>query len=353
MATPEFIQKAYIAFFNRPADKVGYDFWLSTTNPDQDLLDLFSLSTEYLSDFADKNNREIIQIIYQNLFGREPEEEGWDYWEEMMDAGWVTVGTAAYEILGGAQNTDATIIANKAKAAQDFTSALDTMEKADAYAKAGDNGVGHLAKEWLNGIGVDNLGDALSELDGFLSELIAANPPIPSEHSKYDVDIAPTGEKTITLSTNENDSSTISWRKVLDQGKLIVENFYTTGHDTLDFTTYGAKWLGAANLYNGFAVKNIDDTPPALLYAWKATSDFPFDILNAGDKYITLTRPADTPSPPTVYMIELWTVEGSRADAYRHPDLLPTGEALDTAQLIGYVDLGYEIGLDVVPCIIF
>ncbi|MCL2021681.1 MAG: DUF4214 domain-containing protein, partial [Betaproteobacteria bacterium] len=65
MASSEFIQRAYIAFFNRPADAEGFYYWLGYSGHDQDLLDLFAQSDEYRSDFANKSNREIIAIVYQ------------------------------------------------------------------------------------------------------------------------------------------------------------------------------------------------------------------------------------------------------------------------------------------------
>ncbi|MDR0776574.1 MAG: DUF4214 domain-containing protein [Azonexus sp.] len=177
MASFDFIQRAYIAFFNRPADRAGYDYWWSYSGSDQDLLDQFSQSAEYLSDFAGKSHRQTIGIIYQNLFGRPPEKTGWDYWTSQMDAGWVTVGNAAHEILGGAQGTDATTIKNKVAIAQSFTDALDTTPEIDAYAKAGANGAGHVTKDWLatvNSSGASHA-SALNQLDDVLDMLLDAN----------------------------------------------------------------------------------------------------------------------------------------------------------------------------------
>jgi|GEM_PF-2183063 len=175
--TDDYIQRAYIAFFNRPADAEGFNYWRNHTGTEQDLLDLFAQSDEYRSDFANKSNREIIAIVYQNLFGREPETEGWDYWEAQMNAGWVTISNAAYAILGGAQGTDLTTINNKTTAAQNFTASLDTPDEIDAYAKAGVNGVGNLAKDWLATVSYtsDSLDAALYNGNSVLNALIQAN----------------------------------------------------------------------------------------------------------------------------------------------------------------------------------
>ncbi|MCL2022360.1 MAG: DUF4214 domain-containing protein [Betaproteobacteria bacterium] len=174
----DFIQKAYIAFFNRPADAEGFNYWRNNYHgPEQELLDLFAQSDEYRSDFAGKSNREIIAIVYQNLFGRAPETDGWNYWETQMNAGWVTVANVAYEVLGGAQSTDLTTIINKTTVAQAFTNALYTQDEIDAYAKAGVNGVGDLAKNWLATVSYsDNtLNNAQSNLNSVLTTLVEAN----------------------------------------------------------------------------------------------------------------------------------------------------------------------------------
>jgi hypothetical protein len=349
----EFIQKAYIAFFNRPADKDGFDFWCITDDSDQALLDRFAQSAEYLSDFAGKNNREIIQTIYKNLFGRDPELEGWNYWEGQMNAGWVTVGNAAYEILRGAQGTDKTKIDNKVTAAQQFTGALDTDAEIDAYALAGENGVGHVAKDWLSGIAngpnlVVNLSVTLGNLNNILTILLNANSGItPPPAPVTDVHVIDSSKnESVTLSTEDHVSNVIKWDNTFGVSKLTVLGFDASS-TTLDFTAYGASWLGAATLNSaGFA---IDGFPPKSY--WNSDSSFPGASAVAGDTYITLTRAGATDA---TYKVELWQVGGKEADAYYGGSLpIPALEARDTAQLIGYVDLGCEIDLSVIACIDF
>jgi len=333
MASSTFIQKAYIAFFNRPADKSGYDFWLTYPGPDQHLLDEFAQSPEYLSDYAGKSNHEIISTIYQNLFGRAPEPEGLNYWAGQMTAGWVTVGNAAYEILGGAQGSDLTIINDKTGWAQGFTDDQTTPERIDAYAKAGGNGVGHVAKDWLATVGyhsVDSVG--LNVMSVYNTLLFANDTPYIPEYRTTVVG-PPSSDFTWELLASARVHDNIKWDGSFSGSKLTVVNFdafSATGKDSLDFTEYGAKWLGAATL-NASGNAN----------SWVATSIQ--SSLSANDKYITLTR-AD--SATTEYKIELWTKLGSDADAY-HAGPFATTEAMDTAQLIGYLDIGRGIDLSV------
>ena len=173
-AKSDYIQKAYIAFFNRPADVPGMEYWMSYPGDAQDILTEFSKSAEYLSDYAGLPNRLIISKVYKNLFGRAPETKGLNYWSQQMDAGWVSIANVAYEILGGAQNEDAIIIENKVKAANMFTGALNTWQKADAYNEAGPNGLADVAKTWLAGVNEDEASvDAASAgVNAVLKELV-------------------------------------------------------------------------------------------------------------------------------------------------------------------------------------
>jgi len=187
MASSQFIQRAYIAFFNRPADKDGYKHWLNYRGSDYDLLNEFAQSAEYLSDYDGKGNREVIETIYQNLFGREPEVDGWNYWEAQMNAGWVTVGNAAYAILSGAQGTDLDAINKKTAAAEAFTNALETAFEIAAYAKANANGVGNVAKDWLATVtySSESYTTAIDNLDNVVDTLLGAHlPPLPPPPSR-------------------------------------------------------------------------------------------------------------------------------------------------------------------------
>jgi hypothetical protein len=140
------------------------------------------------------------------------------------------------------------------------------------------------------------------------------------------------------------------------------------GDDWLDFTAYGARWLGVAQLgsdgfvseLNGWTVSNdthgaqtevVGSTGVALpQHVATGTANFYEDrLVHTGEKYITLTRAwkegpttgVPNPDQDTVYKIELWTLNGEKADAYTTSTFDST--ARDTAQLIGYVDLGRVI----------
>ena len=172
------IQKAYIAFFNRPADAPGMAFWMNhPPGGMQVLLAEFARSEEYLSDYRGLNHVDTLTKVYRHLFGRDPEPEGLNYWSAQMEAGWVTIANVAYEVLGGARNEDFDIIVNKVLAANAFTGALDTTEKIEAYNNAGPNGLGNEAKNWLAAVNeyTATVEAAVAKLGALLNTLVTGN----------------------------------------------------------------------------------------------------------------------------------------------------------------------------------
>lgn len=130
------IQGIYLAFFGRPADPLGLAYWEEQTNGGADLsvmLNALSGTEEYQSRFVGMSDAEVIESIYQALFGREPEAEGLAHFLEALANGTQTLGSIAVNILDGAQGTDLAIIENKIAAAEAFTASLDTPEEIAAY----------------------------------------------------------------------------------------------------------------------------------------------------------------------------------------------------------------------------
>lgn len=148
------IQNAYVAFFNRPADVAGLQYWSTYAGSTGDLLNTFAQSSEYKGLYANMNSTQIVNAVYQNLFGRAPEVSGLNYWVGQLDNGKLAIGNIADAINKGSQGADATIISNKVAAATSFTNGLDTTAKIVAY--AGVNSTGLTAvKNWLAAVTSD------------------------------------------------------------------------------------------------------------------------------------------------------------------------------------------------------
>lgn len=152
--TTQQIQNAYVAFFNRPADNEGLRYWGSYAGSSADLLNTFAQSAEYKSLYSGMNNTQLVNAVYQNLFGHAPDVKGLEYWVDNLSTGKLSIGNIADAINKGAQSTDATIIANKVAAATAFTAALDTTAEEVAYAGVNSTGLAAV-KAWLAAVSSD------------------------------------------------------------------------------------------------------------------------------------------------------------------------------------------------------
>ncbi|WP_136415215.1 pre-peptidase C-terminal domain-containing protein [Herbaspirillum sp. ST 5-3] len=152
------VQKFYVAYFGRPADAGGLNNMASMlnaanaptntldfvatydTNPTvRAIIDSFGNSDESAALYTG-NTREFVTAIYHNVVGREPDEEGLNWWADRIDSGVLPRSKAALNMMGGAEaNTepqgliDAALVANRIAAASYFTSSIDSEDDVNAY----------------------------------------------------------------------------------------------------------------------------------------------------------------------------------------------------------------------------
>ena len=129
------IQGVYLALFGRPADPTGLAYFNGVTNNGANLSAIGNLATqaEYTARFTGLNNLQIINSIYQSLFGRDADVTGLNFFANQLATGRQTINTIAINILDGATGTDKTIVDNKIAAANLYTAALDTGSEIVAY----------------------------------------------------------------------------------------------------------------------------------------------------------------------------------------------------------------------------
>ena len=133
------VQKLYVAYFGRPADPGGLNYWLNALshNPNA-LLEIsrqFGLSQEYRDEYAGMTNRQIVSRVYENLFARQADEGGLNYWTDLMDRGVITIDYIVTDVSkAAAGNSDGFILNGKASAAHTFTTRLDLPNEVAAYA---------------------------------------------------------------------------------------------------------------------------------------------------------------------------------------------------------------------------
>lgn len=129
------IQGVYLALFGRPADPAGLSFFNGVTANGANLAGIADLAKqpEYLTRFAGKTQTEIVQTIYQSLFGRDGDPAGVAFFVGELNSGRQTINSIAINILDGAQGTDLTLANKKLAASALFTAAIDTDAEKAAY----------------------------------------------------------------------------------------------------------------------------------------------------------------------------------------------------------------------------
>ena len=131
------VQKAYIAYYGRPADTTGLDYWtnqLATVNGSwTSLINAFGNSAEASTLLAGLTTEQKVNKLYTQMFGRDADVSGLTYYSTGIASGAFTLASVAVNILNGAAGTDATTVANKLTSAKLYTSGLDTTAEILAY----------------------------------------------------------------------------------------------------------------------------------------------------------------------------------------------------------------------------
>ncbi len=131
------IQQLYVAYFNRPADAGGLEYWdaiVTKLNGDvTSVSSAFAQSAEYRAAYAGMSNADVVNQVYLNLFGRAAEDEGKAYWSNLLDTQTISVDNVVTTVALGARNSDLVAYSSKVSAASAFTAALQAKPDPDAY----------------------------------------------------------------------------------------------------------------------------------------------------------------------------------------------------------------------------
>ena len=173
------IQKLYVAYFGRPADPAGLDYWTDTLGAKAvtlaDISHAFADSREYRDNYSHMDSRTVVTRMYDHLFEREAETGGVDYWAAMMDSGVIAIGDMINAISRAAVGADAVAFSGKVAAAAMFTLRLDMPNEIVAY--NGDAAL-ELAMEFLatvkDGKSAANAADPVV-VDAWIARIVAAD----------------------------------------------------------------------------------------------------------------------------------------------------------------------------------
>ena len=256
------VQQLYVAYFNRPADTAGLNYWTSVVTAaggsTTAVSAAFSQSAEYRAAYAGLSSTLIVDTVYQNLFGRHAEAGGLQYWALLLDQGAITVSNVVTAVAAGAQGTDATAYNNKTLAAVDFTRGLDTGDEIRGYDGTGPNGAAvlALAKAYITGVTDDaSLATARTGLDATITGIQTAHEvvaPITVALTTGIDTVAPstaqpmTGNDTINAYNTGATQSLSSFDKI-DGG---------AGSDTLNVVSVGNSFDDTTT--SGLVIKNVE-----------------------------------------------------------------------------------------------
>tara|TARA_B100000579_G_scaffold87158_1_gene68458 strand:+ start:129 stop:1505 length:1377 start_codon:yes stop_codon:yes gene_type:complete len=97
------LQKLYIAFFSRPGDPSGINYWLSHPNKSltvRDIANELSRQDEYTKYISqDKSFEFQINKIYLNIYARKADFEGLNYWLEMVESKSYQISDIVYDLI--------------------------------------------------------------------------------------------------------------------------------------------------------------------------------------------------------------------------------------------------------------
>tara|TARA_B100000579_G_scaffold420582_1_gene420455 strand:+ start:535 stop:1911 length:1377 start_codon:yes stop_codon:yes gene_type:complete len=132
------LQKLYLAYFGRPGDPSGINYWLSRSNESITLKGIsneLSRQDEYINYIAnDKAVDFKINKLYLNIFNRKADFDGLNYWMEMINnQGYqisdivfdlVCLSNQSYSVNHEQEKMDIRILKNKISAAELFTNQI-------------------------------------------------------------------------------------------------------------------------------------------------------------------------------------------------------------------------------------
>lgn len=120
-----YVQKAYVAYYGRPADPAGLTYWAVKMDGQggslQAIIDAFGNSDEFNRRHGGLTDTQMVAKIYQQTLARDPDPAGLAWYVAELRAGRTTLQRVALDVLNGASGDDAITVANKVDVAGYYT----------------------------------------------------------------------------------------------------------------------------------------------------------------------------------------------------------------------------------------
>jgi len=122
------VQKIYVAYYGRPADPAGLQYWAGQLANNggnlASIINAFGNAPESTALYAGADNAAKVTAIYQQLFNRAPDSAGLAFYVNELSLNKMTASSIALNVANGATGVDATYLTNKLTVASAFTDAL-------------------------------------------------------------------------------------------------------------------------------------------------------------------------------------------------------------------------------------
>ncbi len=116
------VTKLYVATLDRAPDIEGLNYWVddSKLSLEQIAISFFDQPETQKKYPKETSHRDFVKSIYENLFKRIPDNDGWDYWEKELDSQSIQLSVFILAVTNGALDDDAKIIKNRTTIALTF-----------------------------------------------------------------------------------------------------------------------------------------------------------------------------------------------------------------------------------------
>jgi len=135
-ATENRLLEAYIAYYGRAADTSGLLYWTNQMNRAggkiEFIVDAFGNSEEFRANFAHMSRSQLVNNLYQQMFARNAEPDGLNYYVNELSSGRKTLPSIALAIMAGASGTDATTLKNRRTVAQHYVTVVEFLKAKNA-----------------------------------------------------------------------------------------------------------------------------------------------------------------------------------------------------------------------------
>ena len=294
--TTELIQQLYVAYYNRPADVSGLAFWVDAYDNRGASLDAisksFNTAPEYVSNYAGRSADQIVNIVYQNLFGRTADSEGLNFWGPKIASGAITTADLVKSISAGAINADGTansdglILANKVAAAGAFTTELSAAgNEAERIAySSGSPTVVAAAKAYIAGVTDDaSLATATANVHATAQNMVVLTTPSVTYTLTTGIDtgaafVGGAGNDVFDATKGATGAATLNALDVIDGG---------AGSDTLNVAQTAAVNLTASTIVTNVESANVVSGSTVALNAAAWTGLTNLVVASAGGETVT------------------------------------------------------------------